>query len=52
MLFQNPVVVLLGLAAPLTARPSSNIEVLERIATTPQGWKQVTFGNETGLVRY
>ena len=41
MKFTALVVGLLGLAAPLVARPSSSVEVLEKLATVPLGWTQV-----------
>lgn len=41
MLFKQLVVGLVSLATLLTARPSSSIAVLERVATVPQGWEQV-----------
>lgn len=42
---------LLGLATPLTARPSSSVEVLEKLATVPQGWIQVWLETLLGMQR-
>lgn len=42
---------LLGLATPLTARPSSSVEVFEKLATVPQGWIQVWLKMTYGMRR-
>ena len=43
MRFAALAVSLLGLVTPLIARPSSSVEILEKLATVPKGWIQVWF---------